>query len=144
MTTLTTPLATRGTGLWSPPANPLPPTLGPRVCRWIERFLVFGEGDFIGEPFRLEHWQRALIYRLHEYDPVTLRRVVRRLLLVLPKGNGKTELVAELCLAELAGPVVATSDGRGGLRKSPNIPVAAATGPASSARHSAATSSVLP
>jgi phage terminase large subunit-like protein len=101
--------------------------LGPRVCRWIERFLVHGEGDFLGESFRLEDWQRALIYRLYEYDPATLHRLVRRLLLVLPKGNGKTELVAALCLAELAGPVVATEDGRGGLRKSPNIPVAAAS-----------------
>jgi phage terminase large subunit-like protein len=97
------------------------------VCRWIERFLVHGEGDFLGEPFRLEDWQRALIFRLYEYDPATLKRLVRRLLLVLPKGNGKTELVAALCLAELAGPTVATPDGRGGMRKSPNIPVAAAS-----------------
>ena len=113
--------------MWSPPADPLPPTLGRRVCAWIERFLVHGEGDYLGEKFLLEEWQRALVYRLYEYDPVTLRRLVRRLLLVLPKGNGKTELVAALCLAELAGPVVATADGRGSLRKSPNIPVAAAS-----------------
>jgi phage terminase large subunit-like protein len=93
----------------------------------VERFLVHGEGDYLGEPFRLEDWQRALVYRLYEYDPATLRRLVRRLLLVLPKGNGKTELVAALCLAELAGPVVATTDGRGMLRRSPNIPVAAAS-----------------
>ncbi len=127
MTTLMSPPLTRGSGLWSPPQEPLPPTLGPRVCRWIERFLVHGEGDYLGEPFRLEDWQRTLIYRLYEYDPVTLRRLVRRLLLVLPKGNGKTELIAALCLAELAGPTVATADGHGGLRKSPNIPVAAAS-----------------
>lgn len=127
MTLMMSPPLTRGAGLWSPPLDPLPPTLGPRVCRWIERFLVHGEGDYLGEPFLLEDWERALIYRLYEYDPATLRRLVRRLLLVLPKGNGKTELVAALCLAELAGPVVATEDGRGALRKSPNIPVAAAS-----------------
>jgi phage terminase large subunit-like protein len=120
-------MLTRGTGLWTPPLDPLPPTLGPRICRWIERSLVHGEGDYLGEPFHLEGWQRALIYRLYEYDPASLRRIVRRLLLVLPKGCGKTELVAAICLAELAGPTQPTADGRGALRRSPNIPVGAAS-----------------
>jgi phage terminase large subunit-like protein len=93
----------------------------------MQRSLVHGEGDYLGEPFLLEDWQRALIYRLYEYDPGSLRRLVRRLLLVLPKGCGKTELVAAICLAELAGPTQPTADGRGTLRRSPNIPVGAAS-----------------
>jgi phage terminase large subunit-like protein len=97
------------------------------VVRWVERTLVHGEGDWLGDPFLLEDWQRAILYRLYEYDPATVRRIVRRLLLVLPKGCGKTELVAAICLAELAGPTVPTPDGRGGMRKSPNIPVGAAS-----------------
>jgi phage terminase large subunit-like protein len=74
-----------------------------------------------------EPWERALAYRLYEYDPVTLERLVRRALIVLPKGCGKTELVGGFCDAELAAPVVPTADGKGALRKSPNIPVAAAS-----------------
>lgn len=95
------------------------------MCRWIERHLVHGEGDYLGEPFRLEGWQRELIYRLYEYDAARLQRIVRRLLLVTPKGCGKTELCAALALAELAGPTVPTADGRGQVRKSPNVPIAA-------------------
>ncbi len=87
--------------------------------------LVHGEGDVQGEPIRFEPWERQIIYRLYEYDPVTLERVVRRALLVMPKGCAKTELVAAICLAELAGPVMPTADGKGTLRRSPNIPFAA-------------------
>jgi phage terminase large subunit-like protein len=132
--TLTTPLArtwTRGSGLWSPQHRladgSLPPTLGPRIVRWAERNLVHGEGDHFGEPFVFEPWEQAIAYRLWEYDPATLERLVRRALIVLPKGCGKTELVGGFCDAELAGPVVPTADGKGALRKSPNIPVAAAS-----------------
>ena len=68
-------------------SHPLPPTLGRSVCRWIERHLVHGEGDYLGEPFRLEGWQRELIYRLYEYDAAErLQRIVRRPLLVTPRG----------------------------------------------------------
>jgi phage terminase large subunit-like protein len=117
--------------LWSPQHRladgSLPPTLGPRICRHIRRRLVHGEGDWYGEPFRLEPWEEAILYRLYEYDPATLKRLIRRVLVVLPKGNGKTELVGAICDAELTGPVVPTLDGQGGLRKSPNIPIAAAS-----------------
>lgn len=108
-----------------PRRDDLPPTLGPAVCRWIESYLVHGEGDYLGRPFRLERWQREIIFRLYEYDRRTRRRLVRRLLLILPKGNGKTELLAAICLAELAGPTAVGDDGRPTLRTSPNIPVAA-------------------
>lgn len=96
----------------------LPPTHGAKVCKWIEAFLVHGEGDKFGEPFRLEPFQRAFIYRLYEYDAATGARITRRALLGLPKGNGKTELLAAIGLAELAGPTAPTS---------PNIPVGAAS-----------------
>jgi hypothetical protein len=46
------------------------PTLGPLVCRWIERYCVLGEGDYFGQPFRLRPWQRAFLYRLYELVPV--------------------------------------------------------------------------
>jgi phage terminase large subunit-like protein len=88
------------------------------VCRWIETNLVHGEGDKFGEPFRLEPWQRAYIWRIYEYDPTTNKRTVKRALLGTPKGNGKTELLAAIALAELAGPKAP---------RSPNIPIAAAS-----------------
>jgi phage terminase large subunit-like protein len=97
------------------------------AVRWIERTLVHGEGDFESRPFLLEPWQKKIIYRIYEYDPATLERIVRRVLLVMPKGNGKTPLVSGICDFELAGPCIPTPDGRGGLRPSPNIPVAAAS-----------------
>jgi phage terminase large subunit-like protein len=131
MTTQTNQSLIRGGGLWSPQHTlsdgSLPPTLGPRICRHVRARLVHGEGDAYGEPFALEPWEEAILYRLYEYDPATLKRFVRRVLIVLPKGNGKTELVGAICDAEFTGPVVPTPDGRGGLRKSPNIPIAAAS-----------------
>src|SRR5437660_6926790 len=107
--------------------NGLPPTLGPVICQWIERFPVHGEGDYLGQPFLLEEWQKRIIWRLYEYDPQTGRRLVRRALIILPKGCGKTELVAAIGLAELCGPVLLGPDGKPTRRKAPNIPVAAAS-----------------
>lgn len=107
------------------------PTLGPIVCRWIETFLVHGEGDFLGLPFKLERWQRRIIYKLYEYsfDAKTgvFERLVQRVLIILPKGQGKTELAAAIGLAELAGPVMLDKDGKPCRRVSPNIPVVAAS-----------------
>lgn len=95
----------------------LAPTNGPQVCRWIERFLVHGEGDYFGKPFKLTRDQKAFIYRCYELREDGKRRY-RRVLKGLPKGNGKTELAAAIACAELAGPVAPTS---------PLIPVAAAS-----------------
>ena len=103
-----------------------PPSIGGYVVRWIETYLVHGEGDYFGEPFLLDDWQKRFIWRLYEFDPDTFERVVRRALLVLPKGCGKTQLVAAICLAELAGPTQ-PQPGRPTLRKSPNVPIAAAS-----------------
>src|SRR5438105_9016174 len=104
----------------------LKPSLGKFVCRFIEKFLVHGEGDFLGQPFRLDPWQKQFVYRLYEFDLATLERIVRRACLILPKGSGKTELVAAIGLAELCGPVTMTETGPAP-RLSPNIPCAAAS-----------------
>lgn len=75
----------------------------------MERNLVHGPGDVLGQPFRLPAYLRRFIYRLYEYDAVTRRRIVRRALLGVPKGNMKTELMAAVGLVELAGPVAPPS-----------------------------------
>ncbi|HEX7119135.1 MAG TPA: terminase TerL endonuclease subunit [Longimicrobiales bacterium] len=128
MTTATKPTKrTRGS-----PRSEAPPTLGPWVCRWIERFLVHSQGDYLGQPFRLRPWQKAFIYRAYELEPDGSRRYDRALLGV-GKGNGKTELAAALALAELAGPVVFDGWERPGVprrpvpRTAPDIPIAAAS-----------------
>ena len=106
----------------------LPPTLGRHVCKWIETNLVHAEGDYLGQPFVLDPFQRRIIYRLYAYDPVTLKRIVRRFLGVMAKGCGKTELMAAVGLAELAGPVlVDPATGKPSRRLAPNVPVAAAS-----------------
>ncbi len=102
-------------------------SLGPLVAEWIETMLVHGEGDYLGEQFELEDWQAEFVDRLYRFDPVTRRRVVRRALLIMPKGCGKTELTAAIGLFELAGPATLGEDGKGVERKAPNIPVAAAS-----------------
>lgn len=79
-----------------------PATQGKRVCQWIEKYLVHGEGDFYGQPFRLRRWQRRFIYRLYEHGARGGRRI-RRALWGLPKGSGKTELLAAIALYELLG-----------------------------------------
>ena len=44
----------------------LPETKGARVVKFIEKFCVHGEGDFFGEPFKLDQWQQAIIYEMYE------------------------------------------------------------------------------
>ena len=100
------------------PSSPsLPPTDGAAVCAWIEANLVHAEGDHFGRPFTLHPFQRRFLYHLYERTP-SGRRLRRRALLGLPKGNGKTELAAAIAVVELGGPVAPPS---------PVIPVAAAS-----------------
>jgi len=82
--------------------NNLPLTRGARVVKFIEKFCVHGEGDFFGEPFKLDNWQKAIIYDLYEVNEDKSRRY-REALIGLPKGNGKTALAAAIGLYELLG-----------------------------------------
>lgn len=108
------------------------PTLGPWVCRWIEKFLVHSEGDYLGQPFKLRAWEKAFIWRAYELLDDGSRRY-DRVLLGLPKGNGKTELAAALAVVEAAGPVVFSGWAEPGVpaapvaRVSPDVPIAAAS-----------------
>lgn len=77
------------------------PTRGNRVIRWIERNCVYGEGDWFGQPVRMEEFQRRWVRRLYQYHPDTGRRVYRRALWGLGKGNGKTPMEAWIAAYEL-------------------------------------------
>ena len=100
------------------------------MCAWIERHCVLGEGDWFGQPVRLRRWQRQWLYRAYELNPDGSRRW-RRVLIGVPKGNGKSPFAAWVAAVELAGPVMFdrwTPKGPvGALRTSPVVPVGAAS-----------------
>jgi phage terminase large subunit-like protein len=106
-------------------------SLGPLVCKWIERYLVHSEGDYLGRSFKLIDFHRKFISKCYELNTEGSRRY-KRALLGLPKGNAKTEIAAALAICELAGPVIFAGwreDGtpRGQQRVSPDIPIAASS-----------------
>lgn len=121
-TTRTTPASSRWTGdpgefrppRWASPQKLLPdgrpwPTAGRLVARFQERYLVHGEGDVLGQPIRLPLFERYILNRLWEYDPATGRLAHDRVLLILPKGNDKTEQVARISVSDLVGPIAPVS-----------------------------------
>jgi phage terminase large subunit-like protein len=74
--------------------------------RWIERFLVHGEGDFIGKPARLRPDQKLFLYQwqeLEEVDGVT-GWWYDGFYFEAPSGVGKTQEMAWLALEAFAGP----------------------------------------
>lgn len=103
------------------------PGLGPIAKKWIERNLVHAEGDSLGEPWHVADWQYEEIleplYRLKRDGS----RQVRRALVVMPKGCGKTELGAAIACLEFAGPTSLDKNRKPIRRRSPNIPIGAAS-----------------
>ena len=74
--------------------------------------LVHGEGDMLGQPYKVPEWGKRAAFRIFEYDPNRLVRVgpvaafayiVSRALLIMPKGSAKTEFIAAVMLFLLAG-----------------------------------------
>jgi len=121
-----------------PQDTALLPTLGPQVCDFIERNLVFGPGDLRGQPALLDDEKQALIYRFYELHPQDHpkagRRRFKRCAVSLPKGTAKTELAAWIAACELhpEGPVrcvgwTKTGEPIGGPVNDPYIPLVAYT-----------------
>lgn len=118
------------------PGAPLPATLGPQVCEWVERHCKL-TGEQHGAPVRLARWQRAFLYTLYELEEYAdpkrgrwMRRRYRTALLGMPKGNGKSPLASWVMAVETAGPSCFSgwdADGRpvGGLRPSPECYIGA-------------------
>lgn len=81
------------------------PSLGGLVCQWIEEHLVFGPGDLLGQPAKLDDLKRWLIWRAYEVFPPghewAGRRRFKRVALSLMKGSAKTEWMAWVVAAEL-------------------------------------------
>lgn len=68
----------------------------------METFLIHGEGDWHGEPFRLRTDQKAFLYRWYEYGPGGWH--YKQGMRGRPRGDGKTELLAAIACLEFAGP----------------------------------------
>ena len=67
------------------------------ICRWAESTLVVPTGLLAGRPFVIEEWQRNFLRD-------ALRDGVREAALCTPRKQGKSGLIAALCLYYLAGP----------------------------------------
>lgn len=76
---------------------------GAEVVLWIERNVVHGEGDMVGQPFLLRPDQKLLVFRWYEVDGAG-DWWFERLYKEDAKGDGKTMLFAAIGLAELFGP----------------------------------------
>ena len=57
-----------------------------------------------GHPFQLDDWQERIVRRIYGPRDEDGRRIVRRVVLLLPRGNRKTSLAAALTLLHLVGP----------------------------------------
>jgi phage terminase large subunit-like protein len=77
-------------------------TIGADVAAWIEENCVYPSGAEIGAPFRLMEWQRDWLNELYECTQDGLLRY-RWALLGIPKGNGKSTLIAAIALYHLLG-----------------------------------------
>ena len=78
-------------------------TRGDRVIAFIET-LKAPDGMLVGKPIKLRPWQKDAIRQV--YDPVDEqgKRLCRQAIFTLARKNGKTAIVAGLCLAHLCGP----------------------------------------
>lgn len=115
---------------WEPAKGALWPTEGPVAVQWIEENLIFGEGDWFGQPFRCRVDQKRFLYRWFEYCPKCGQWHYDEGLYGAATGDGKTAFVAAIVAVEFAGPKqYKDKDGtiRGIAPDSPNIPIAAAS-----------------
>lgn len=77
-------------------------TRAERVVAFIES-LTITSGIYAGKPFKLRDWQRRIIEAIYNTDE-NGRRIVRQVLVTIPRKNGKTQLAAALALCHLVGP----------------------------------------
>lgn len=75
------------------------PTRGQKVVAFIEKYCITPEGDNIGQPIRLEPFQRKFVLAVYDNPHQT-----HTAYLSIARKNGKTALIACLLLAHLAGP----------------------------------------
>src|SRR5690625_3925847 len=74
-------------------------TRGERVIAFIERYCRVPEGQHVGQPLRLDEFQRRFILAVYDNPAGTTAAY-----LSIARTNGKTGLIAAILLAHLVGP----------------------------------------
>lgn len=87
----------------SPDAIEDPLGRGEKAVAWLRR-LRHPKNPAKGHPFQLDPWQEAVVRRIYGPRHADGHRVVRRVILLLPRGNRKTSLCAAITLIHLLGP----------------------------------------
>lgn len=82
-----------------PLAFPKPKTRGQRVIAFIEKFCIVPEGDFVGDPVRLDPFQIKFILEVYDNPFITDTAI-----LSIARKNAKTGTIAFIVLAHLVGP----------------------------------------
>lgn len=82
---------------------PDPLGCGEAAVQWLRR-LRHPKNPARGHPFQLDPWQERIIRRLYGPRNPDGTRIVRRVVLLLPRGNRKTSLCAAITLLHLFGP----------------------------------------
>lgn len=98
-----------------PPMDEAWPSLGPEICDWMEAGLVFGPGDLLGQPYKLDAEDRELIeaaYQVHPKDhPRAGKRRFDTFVVMTRKGTKKSERLAAFAAAELSDEAPVRFDG---------------------------------
>jgi hypothetical protein len=105
---------------WRPAPGELWPSHGGIAVDWIEDNLIFAEGDWYGQPFRLRDDQRLFLFRWYEFCPACEQWRYDESLRGAATGDGKTAFIAAISCLEFAGPPQIAPD-------SPNVPIGAAS-----------------
>lgn len=87
----------------NPSEIPDPLGYGERAVKWLKR-LKHPKNPAPGHPFQLDPWAEQVIRRIYGPRNENGTRVVRRVVLLLPRGNRKTSLCAAITLLHLIGP----------------------------------------
>ena len=86
-----------------PEEIPDPLGRGEKAVQWLRK-LRHPKNPAKGHPFQLDPWQEQTVRRIYGPRHPDGTRVVRRVVLLLPRGNRKTSLAAALTLLHLIGP----------------------------------------
>lgn len=79
-------------------------TRGQAVCKFIEAHCVVPEGVLVGQPVKLDRFQRKFILAVYDNPHITDTAI-----LSMARKNAKTALIAFLVLAHLVGPEAVTN-----------------------------------
>lgn len=82
---------------------PDPMGCGQRAVDWLRK-LKHPKNPAPGHPFQLDPWAETTIRRIYGPRHEDGTRIVRRVVLLLPRGNRKTSLCAAITLLHLIGP----------------------------------------